>query len=198
MDVEYVKIAMDRRVGQLLKEYSERNSQFIKDALQEAVFEYVVILNHVKNPKPDRDLKIILNSFENSAKVVMRRIAELQKDYYARRAKEASLLNRRIPIRNSDQYKFSFIRKDLYNGILKLANKYPDLYDKDKKTSIKDVIDRAVLFKISENEELMANPIYREFRISSILDKEYESQLSWDKVIEQLSIKEKVRWSNGD
>lgn len=187
-----IRVAVNSRIGALLREYAVNSGEQVTDIFLQAVIDYIFLLKHVKSKKPDNDLKKAFLTSEMKSQVILDRIAELRKEYCQVRRKEAILLEVPLPKRDNGNYINLPIPVFLHGYIKKMLKKNPNLYN--KRTTIKDVLDRAVLFRVIKNEELFNNKAYREWRVSLLMAKECESKFELEEVVEKISVREKIRW----
>jgi len=189
-------IAFDRKVCNVLKQFVESSGETVKDSVLQSVLDYVNILSHVCGDNPNPELAHIVNSFEIKAQVIFKKMRELRKDYLRLRKHEAILTDRKLPHCDNQNYVRISLPDELYNGISVLIHRYPNVFTNEKKATIKDVVNRAILFRVMENEQLMNNEIYRAWRLKSLMQREQDSKLPIDGILEIVSKKRRVIWND--
>jgi len=193
MENDIIKIAVNRSIGRLLKHFIKFTGETFNESVYQSVLDYVNILSHVKGNGADKDLRNIMLSFDIQSKVVFSHINELHREYLDIRKQDAVLLDRGLPKCDNYNYMIFPLDRDLYKKIKKLIKKFPKLYN-DGEASVKDVVDRSILFRVVYSDELLKNQSYREWRISLLLENERAGQLTWEDIVEKVSVKRKVVW----
>jgi hypothetical protein len=189
---EKFRVAMNRRVGVLLKEYSEKIGQTFRHSLHQAILDYINVLSYIKSSNPDSDLEKLFLSMESQSDLVLTRIEELRVDFRKRRKQDALLLDKDLPKLDNLHYIIEPIPEFLYDKIKSLLKKYPSMYN--KKATIKDVVNRAILFRVIKNENLINNNVYKEWRAAVLLQSEHDSKIDLVDVVEKISYNRKVKF----
>lgn len=187
-------VALDRRIANVLKKFISSTGEDFQDSIIQAIIDYVNILNHVRSGNPDRDLERIISNFEVDVQIVFKKMKQARYEYLQERREEAILLDRELPIIDNRKYIFFHISDEIHEAIEDLISDDPYIYDSKKKASIKDVINRASLFRAMKNDTLMKNDIYRAWRLEMLIEKEKEAKIHIDNVLEIVSKKRKVVW----
>ena len=187
-----ITIAFNRKISDLLKSYTESTGETMYTVITQSLLDYVNILSHTCGKKPNKELCNIVNSFEMKIQAIFKRISEVREEFLKRRKEEAILLNKKLPHCDNKNYIMIAVPDELYNGIATLIRHYPHVFSKKKKAMIKDVVNRAVLFRIMENEELMKNEIYTAWRFEMLMRKEQEAKLSMNEILEIVSRKRDI------
>ena len=191
-----INIAISRRIAYLLKDFSVKINETFRSSLFKAVFDYVNLLSNVKSRSSDKDLEEIWFNFEINANNIFKKMKEVRKDFCSRRRQDAILLNKKLLSYDNERYIMMDIPISLYNIVYDLSEKYPHLYNRKHKTTIRDIVDRSILLFVSNNDKLLENKEYRNWRISLILEKEKIGKMEWNCIMERLSQKQKVIWKD--
>jgi hypothetical protein len=153
--------------------------------------DYVGVVMMVHSSDPDRDLKRIYLELEHQSQIVIDRIKSFRRDYVERRTQDNILLDLPAPANDNELYDFIGLSHQAHSFMKKLMRSFPYLYDGDVKTTAIEILDRSVLMKVSLNEELSNNEIYRQWKLTRLIEKEKMSQNDWDYILEKVSVKKK-------
>ena len=189
-----INIAISRDIAYLLRDFSKKTNETFGNSLFNAIFDYANLLSNVKSKSSDKELEEIWFDFETNANNVFKKMKELRKEFCLERRQDAILLNKKLLHYDNKKYIMFDIPIGLYNVVFSLSEKYPHLYHRKHRTTIKDIADRSILFFISKNEKLLLNNTYRNWRISMILDRESLGKIEWSCIMEKVSQKHKVIW----
>lgn len=189
-------VALDRRVGNLLKEFIAITGETFQDSFAQSIFDYINILSHVCGDNPNSELVRIMHDFEFESQIIFKKIDQSRREYLRLRKEEALLLDKKIPNCDNKKYIIIVISDELYNGIDAIVKKYPNVFSNDKHVTIRDIVSRAVLFRVMQNEPLMKNNIYRTWRLEVLLGKENRAKLNLENALEIVSRKMKVIWND--
>lgn len=189
------RVAIERRIGKLLKKFIESTGETFTDSLHQAVLDYVNIMLHVSGTNPDTELLRIMSDFEIDVQLIQRQISQVRREYLKVRKDESILLDKDIPHTDNSKYMILEVSPELYNAVVSLIRRYPYMYSDDKKASIKDVLDRSVIFRTMVNEKLMRNSIYRAWRLEQIMRQESKAKLNMEDVLGIVSQKRRVVWN---
>jgi hypothetical protein len=188
-------VAFYRKIANVLKCFTNSTGETLSDAVTQSVLDYVNILSHVCGDGPNRELAKIVSGFEIKSQVIFKKINDNRRQFLRIRREEALLLDKKLPSCDNRNYVMISIPEELYNGIIVLIERFPYVFSNEKKATIKDVVNRAILFRVIENDLLMQNEIYRIWRLETIMRKESGAKMSVDEVFEIISKKRKVTWN---
>ena len=189
-------VALDKPIGNLLKKFIASTGETFRDCFIESVFDYINILSHVCGKNPNKELMHIVQEFEMESQIIFKKIKQVRRDYIKIRREEAILLDKKLPHCDNSMYIVIVIDDELYNGIDAVLKQYPNVFSDSKKSTKKDIVNRAILFKVMQNNSLMENDIYRTWRLEVLLRKEKRAKLNFESAIEIVSKKTKVSWND--
>jgi len=177
-------ITITKTVSDCLSLYSEKIGINYNECLAEFIADYIGVLGNVQSRYYDRGLKKIYNEFEYSYKKFNDHLRKERQivieDAFLTRVLDGEKIYVNPP---SERRKIPII---IYEQLKKVIESNPNLYNEKKKTKISDIVDRSILFRIIDNDELINNPAYREWRLQRMLISEKSCKLKWDYLFENL------------
>lgn len=192
-----IRVAINFRVGRLLREFSRDTGETAIRTLEEAVLDYTKLIEYIRSGDPDNELKRLFLSTEMKSQVVLDRIEAMHKEYLELKNEDALLLGIKPPKRDNSNYSVFPIPRFLYENIKQLIKRNPNLYN-NRTATVKDVVDRAVLFRIIRNEDLIDNDMYRGWRAEILFQREINAKMRLEDIIEKVSVRKKVKLKKED
>jgi len=191
-------VAINRVIYNALNSFIEKSGDTVSGCMEQSIYDYVNIMNYVIGDTPETELHKIMDKFEDDAKIVFKKMADMRTQYLKTLREESILLNKEINYVKDciNEYFITYIPVQAYELAKSFSKTNPYIYSMEKKTYIKDVINRAVLLRVMKNNNLINNDIYRAWRLKIILTKEDRAKLNLDQIMEFASKKRKVRWSD--
>jgi hypothetical protein len=180
-------ILFNRQIGELLRDFSKDIDIALLDALCDAIVDYIGIVSHVKGKDPDPELKKIVSDFEYEAESISEQLKVIRSEFRDLRNEDAILLDIDLPKYDNSKYFILSIPESLHSAIKRFIKKFPKLYG--RKTTVRDVVDRSILLKVSYNDNLMDNEFYQQWRLFRILDKERNAKIDWNEIMEKISVR---------
>jgi len=187
-------VVFNSKIRDVLKDFISSSGETIYDSVIQSILDYVNILSHVCGDNPDNELVHIVNVFEIASQVIFKKMIETRLEFLRVRREESILLDKKLPHCDNANYVMIEIPNELHRKITTLINHNPNIFSSEKNATIKDVINRSILFRIMENDLLMENEIYRAWRLEMIMRKEKSSKLSIDEIIKIISRRRRVTW----
>jgi hypothetical protein len=170
------RVTATRYCGELLSEYCQDINLQYKDVFADCVADYNSLVLAVKGRNADADLKTAYYKQELDIKALMSQY-EIKRAQFCKIERETRILN--------DDKMFSYehtryigIDTDelTFETIKSIIEKYPYLYGRKKKSSLINVVDRSILFRIMLNNGILDSKFYREMRIARIIEHENNSK----------------------
>jgi len=188
---ELTSVPIDKSIGLILKKYSDSIGISFKECLCRAVSDYLGILHYIKSDSPDVGLERLFLTIETQSDLVLKRLGEVHKEYKRSKRQDVLLLGIKTPACGSSRYMIIPVPVSLHEDIKGAISRYPKMYN--GKTTVKEIVNRAVLFKTIKNDKLIENRIYREWRAALLLQAEHNSKISLEDVVGIVSVRRKVR-----
>jgi len=186
VEYKYKGVVVTKPINDALSEYAAKMGVGYGECFNECLTDYLGVLSNVKSRYANLELKKIYNKFEMDFQQYFDYIKK------ERKAVTDDIFVTRL-LTDEDMYKSNppscprKIPDFIHDDIKSTLEKFPYLYNRDKKAKMIEIVDRSIIFKVILNDSLLNNEAYKEWRLQRVLQPEKQAKVGWSYLFENLN-----------